>query len=88
VRSCGVNSAHGPSFVQVLLPPKTLIKYLDTWTACITKNGYKLPPPNISGEGPVFPVGTERVNKYRAAATHCVSIERRELSAVALAAHS
>lgn len=88
VKSCGVGSAHDPSFVEVLLPPKTLIKYLDRWTACIAKNGYKLPPPNTCGEGPAFPVGTDRISRYRAAATHCVSIETQELEAMRLAGQS
>jgi hypothetical protein len=88
VKSCGVGSAHAPSFVEVLLPPKTLIRYLDRWTACIAKNGYELAPPNTSGEGPVFPVGTDRISGYRAAATHCVSIERQELNAMRLAGQS
>jgi len=88
VRSCGVGSAHGPSFVEVLLPRGTLIRDVDRWTTCIAKSGYKLPPANTSGEGPVFPVGTDRGSRYRASATHCVSIERQELTAMRRAGQS
>jgi hypothetical protein len=88
LRGCGVGSAHGPTLVEVLLPPKTLMKFLAAWTACIAKNGYNLPTPNVSGSGPVFAVGTDRVGRYRAAATHCASIERREVTAIRLAEQS
>ena len=87
-RACGVGSAQGPSLDEVLLPGKTLMKYVDAWTACIARNGYRLPPPNTSGEGPVFPVGIARISKYRAAATHCLSIDRQQLTALRLAAQS
>jgi hypothetical protein len=78
VMSCGVGSAHSPSFVEVLLPPKTLIKYLDSWTACVARNGYKLPPPNTSGEGPAFPsalTGSASIGQPRP--TACRSSVRR-----------
>jgi hypothetical protein len=88
VKSCGIGSAHDPSFFEVLLPPRTLIKYIDRWTACITRSSYRLPLPNTSGEGPVYPVGTDRIARYRAAATHCVPIERQELNAMRLAGQS
>lgn len=88
VRACGVGSPGGPSFAEVMLPPRTLVQYLDAWSACIAKNGYKLPTPNTTGQGPVFPIVTERISKYRAAATHCVSTEPAQISTIALAARS
>jgi hypothetical protein len=36
----------------------------------------------------VFPAGTDRVGKYRAAALHCMSIERQEIQALMLAERS
>ena len=86
LRVCGVGSAGGPSLAEVLLAPKRLLDYLDGWIACIAKHGYNLPRPNTSGHGPVFPSGIDRISQYRAAATHCVAIERHELSALRLAA--
>jgi hypothetical protein len=64
------------------------MKFLAAWTACIAKNGYNLPTPNVSGSGPIFAVGTDRAGRYRAAATHCASIERREVTAIRLAEQS
>jgi hypothetical protein len=50
------------------------IKILHAYIACIAKHGYKLPTPNISGNGPLFPAGTERIHAYRTAAASCTSI--------------
>ena len=58
------------------------------WITCVARNGYKLPTPNTSGTGTVFPAAIQRNYKYRAAAEHCVSIERREGHALMLAARS
>jgi hypothetical protein len=64
------------------------LKFLPAWIACIARNGYKLPTPNSSGRGTVFPAAIQRNHKYRAAAEHCVSIERREGHALMLAQRS
>jgi hypothetical protein len=58
---------------------QTTIKLLTAYVSCVSKHGYNLPTPNTSGNGPVFPPGTGRIRKYRAAATNCVPIERAEL---------
>jgi len=63
-------------------------KFLPGWIACVARNGYRLPTPNTSGGGTVFPTAIQRNSKYRAAAKHCVSIERREIQALTLAARS
>ena len=61
------------------------LEFLPAWIACIARNGYKLPTPNTSGMGPVFPAAIQRNSTYRAAAERCMSIERRESSALMLA---
>jgi hypothetical protein len=55
------------------------IRILHEYIACVAKHGYKLPEPNTSGNGPVFPAGTDRVRRYRTAAASCVSLTRAEL---------
>ncbi len=64
------------------------LKFLPAWIACIARNGYKLPTPNTSGTGPEFPIAIQRNSEYRAAAEHCMSIERRESNALLLAERS
>jgi hypothetical protein len=58
---------------------RTTIKLISAYVSCVSEHGYHLPTPNTSGKGPVFPPGTDRIRKYRAAATSCVPIERAEL---------
>ena len=64
------------------------LTFLPAWIACVARNGYKLPTPNTSGTGPAFPLAIQRNSKYRAAAEHCMSIERRESNALMLAERS
>lgn len=52
------------------------ITIFHAYTACVVKHGYKLPTPNTSGRGPVFPAGTDRIRRYRKAAAACVSLSR------------
>jgi hypothetical protein len=49
---------------------------LDAYAACVAKHGYKLPRPNVSGKGPVFPARTDHIRKYREASNSCMSIVR------------
>jgi hypothetical protein len=58
------------------------ITILHEYIACVAKHGYKLPEPNTSGNGPVFPAGTDRVRRYRTAAASCVSLTRGELRSI------
>ena len=67
---------------------KIRLRFLPAWISCIARNGYKLPTPDTTGKGPVFPAGTDRIGKYRAAALHCMSIERQEIQALMLAERS
>lgn len=75
-----------PGFERVFFEIR--LRFLPAWIACIARNGYKLPTPNTSGKGPVFPAGTDRIGKYRAAGLHCMSIERQEVHALMLAERS
>ena len=49
---------------------------LTRFAACVRKNGYNLPAPNLSGNGPVFnPKQVDRSNpKFQAAARKCQSL--------------
>lgn len=58
------------------------ITILHEYIACVAKHGYKLPEPNTSGNGPVFPAGTDRVHRYRTAAASCVSLTRAGLRSI------
>jgi len=78
---------HSPPGVERRLL-KNGLKFLPAWIACIAKHGYKLPTPNTSGKGPVFPAGTERISAYRTAAEHCQSIERQAIHALNVAVRS
>jgi len=49
---------------------------LDSFVACVKKNGYTLPAPNTSGKGPIFPASIEKNAKFQAAAKSCESILR------------
>jgi hypothetical protein len=72
LKECGPDFPRGAGFGHPF--SKTAIKVLAAYVACVAKNGYRLPTPNTSGKGPVFPAGTDRILKYRAAARNCVSI--------------
>jgi hypothetical protein len=74
LRKCGINfqrrgggfRASNPAFRQALVK----------FTACVRKNGYNLPAPNTSGNGPVF--SQRQVNrndpKFIAASKKCQSV--------------
>jgi len=67
---------------------RVTLKFLPAWIACVARNGYKLPTPNTSARATVFPAAIQRNDKYRAAAEHCIAIERRENHALMLAPRS
>ena len=46
---------------------------LAKFTACVAKHGYKLPKPNTSGNGPIFPKSIESNKQFEAAAKVCQS---------------
>ena len=43
------------------------------FVACVNAHGYKLPAPNFSGKGPIFPATIERNKKFQTAARACAS---------------
>lgn len=47
---------------------------LDSYIACVKKNGFTLPKPNTSGTGPTFPRSIETNKKFQAASKSCDSI--------------
>jgi hypothetical protein len=44
------------------------------FVACVNQHGYKLPQPNFSGSGPVFPAGIQSNKKFQAASRACRSL--------------
>ena len=54
----------------------TFRKSLTEYVACVRKNGYDLPEPNLSGRGPVF--SSSKVNqedpKFKAASAKCANL--------------
>lgn len=71
LRKCGVNpqrrrfqvGANNPQFKQAL----------DKFVTCMRKNGYDMPAPNTSGNGPVFDASKVNRNdpKFKAATSKC-----------------
>jgi hypothetical protein len=49
---------------------------IDKFVACVRRPGYKLPNPNFSGTGPVFPANIHTDTKFQAASRACVSVLR------------
>jgi hypothetical protein len=49
---------------------------LDKFVSCVRKHGYKLPKPNTSGGGSIFPRSIESNKKFVAAARSCASLLR------------
>ncbi|MGZ4312205.1 MAG: hypothetical protein ACXVR1_08895 [Solirubrobacteraceae bacterium] len=43
------------------------------FAACVKQHGYKLPAPNFSGKGPIFPATIARDKTFQAAAKACAS---------------
>lgn len=49
---------------------------LTKFASCVDRHGYKLPTPNTSGNGPIFPRSIESNKKFQAAAKSCASLLR------------
>jgi hypothetical protein len=47
---------------------------IDKFVTCVAQHGYKLPQPNLTGNGPVFPTKIESNAKFRSAARPCQSL--------------
>jgi hypothetical protein len=73
LKACGANFPHGAgSFTQ----SAAFKNRLERFVACVKKNGYALPSPNLSGKGPVFPASIEKDAKFQSAAKSCASLLR------------
>ena len=44
---------------------------ITSFVTCVNQHGYKLPSPNFSGKGPIFPQSIESNAKFQAAAKSC-----------------
>jgi hypothetical protein len=47
---------------------------IQRFVTCVGKHGYKLPTPNFSGSGPVFPARIQTNAKFQAASRACQSV--------------
>jgi hypothetical protein len=74
LRKCGITFRGGGRnrFANNPAARQALVKF----AACVRKNGYNLPAPNLSGNGPVFNANQVNQNdpKFRAAAAKCQSL--------------
>jgi hypothetical protein len=44
------------------------------YVACVRQHGYKLPNPNFSGKGPIFPQNIQTNKQFQAASRTCQSL--------------
>ncbi len=56
---------------------------LEKFVTCVRQHGYKLPKPNTSGSGAIFPRSIESNQKFQAAARSCASLLRSSTSPAA-----
>jgi hypothetical protein len=47
---------------------------VESYVACVRKNGYNLPNPNFSGNGPIFPANIRSDKKFQAASAKCQNL--------------
>jgi hypothetical protein len=52
-------------------------KQVKEYVACVRENGYELPEPNFSGEGPVFEKSESESAAFKKASAKCSSLLRR-----------
>ena len=67
-KACGANFPARRS--GAALPGQTIQKYV----TCVRQHGYKLPNPNFSGNGPVFPASIRSNAKFQAASRACQNL--------------
>jgi hypothetical protein len=75
-RKCGLNVGAGAGGRFNIASNPRFKQAISKFVACVRKNGYAMPAPNLSGNGPVF--DTKKVNrndpKFVKAATKCQSL--------------
>ncbi len=69
LKACGVNFRGGGARFN----PAARKAEVNKFVACVAQHGYKLPKPNFSGSGPVFPRNIESNPKFQAASKACAS---------------
>jgi hypothetical protein len=72
MQDCGVNMPNPPQGGGNF-DPSQMRKQISQYAACVRKNGYVLPEPNTSGNGPVFDSSQVNQNdpKFKAASAKC-----------------
>jgi hypothetical protein len=72
LEDCGVDVPNGPPG-GANFDPSAIRKQIGQYVACVRKNGYDLPDPNTSGNGPVFDPSQVDQNdpKFKAASAEC-----------------
>lgn len=72
IQACGGARFRGAGARRFALSHTAVLKFV----ACVNKHGYKLPIPNFSGKGSIFPAGIRRNAKFEKAARSCASLLR------------
>jgi hypothetical protein len=74
-RKCGLNLATGNRRFSIASNPR-FKQAINKFVTCVRKNGYDMPAPNLTGNGPVFDATTVNRNdpKFVKAATKCQSL--------------
>jgi hypothetical protein len=75
LQDCGVNVPNGPPGGGNFNPASAR-KQISAYVACVRKNGYDLPQPNTSGNGPVFDSSQVDQNdpKFKTASAKCQNL--------------
>lgn len=69
-RACGAN------FPRRRVSPTLRRAAIQNFVTCVRRHGYKLPAPNFSGHGAIFPAKVATNSKFRAASRSCLTILR------------
>ncbi len=74
-KDCGVSIPNGPQGGGNF-DPSAMRKQISQYAACVRQNGYDLPSPNTSGNGPVFDSSKVNQNdpKFKAASAKCQNL--------------
>ena len=66
--------ACGATFPAGRRPAAASKQAIQKYTACVRDHGYKLPKPNLSGRGPVFPSSVRSNAKFQTASRACQNL--------------
>jgi len=72
IQACGGGRFRGLGARRFALSHTAVLKFV----ACVNKHGYKLPTPNFSGKGSIFPAGIQSNPKFQKASRSCASLLR------------